>query len=92
MCCRSERQLFSVHTPADSARLAADKSPDTFLEFVLNVAAPQPQVVGRVSVARGRQGVIVEERSCRRPRPIAELDDDDVAKFLVSEVSKLVLK
>jgi len=89
---RSERLLFSVHTPADSARLAADQSPDTYLEFVLNVAAPQPQVVGRVSVARGRQGVIVEERELSASKAIAELDDDDVAKFLVSEVSKLVLK
>lgn len=88
---RSEGLQFSVHTPAESARLANDKSPETFLELVLNVASPQPQVVGRVSVARGRHGVIVEERELAA-KPIAEIGDDDVAKFLVSEVSKLALK
>jgi hypothetical protein len=88
---KSEGLLFSVHTPADSARLAHDKSPETYLELVLDVAGPYPRVVGRVSVTRGRHGVIVEERELA-PKAVADLREDDVAKFLVSEVAKLALK
>ena len=88
---RSEGMLFSVHTPAESARLAADQSPDTYLEFVLDVSLPPPRVIGRVSVARGRHGVIVEERELAA-KAVGDLEEDDVARFLVSEVSKLALK
>jgi len=88
---RSEGMLFSVHTPAESARLAADQSPDTYLEFVLDVSLPHPRVIGRVSVARGRHGVIVEERELAA-KAVGDLEEDDVARFLVSEVSKLALK
>lgn len=88
---KSEGLLFSVNTPADSARLVHDKSPETYLEFVLDVAGPHPRVIGRVSVTRGRQGVIVEERELA-PKAVGDLREDDVAKFLVAEVSRLALR
>jgi hypothetical protein len=88
---KSEGLLFSVHTPAESARLANDRSPETYLEFVLDVAGPHPRIVGRVSVARGREGVIVEEREVAA-KAVGDVREDDVAKFLVSEVSRLALK
>ena len=59
---RAENQLFTVHAPAGSARLVSDSSPNTFVEFTLDVTPVVPQVVGRVSLTRGRQAVIVEER------------------------------
>lgn len=82
---------FIVHTPAASARLAAEKSPETFLEIELDAARPEPIVIGRVSVARGRHGQVIEERPIAE-KAIAALSEDDVSAFLVVEVPKLVVK
>jgi hypothetical protein len=83
---------FVVHTPAGSARLAAEKSPETFLEIALDTSGPEPAVIGRVSLARGRQGQIVEERPVAPGTPIRALTDQHVSAFLVTEVPRLVLK
>ncbi len=88
----AEKQLFTVASPAGSARIVSDNAPDTFIEFVLNIKPTPPQVIGRVSLTRGRQGVIVEERPVAVGKAVAELGDDDVAKFLVTEIPRLVLK
>jgi hypothetical protein len=88
---KAEGQLFTVEAPAGGARLVSDKSADTFIEFALDIKPAQPQVVGRVSLTRGRQGV-VEERPITAGKAVADLGDDDVAKFLVTEIPKLVLK
>lgn len=89
---RAEGHAFTANTPAGSVRLASDGSPQTFLEFELDVAGQQPQIIGRVSLARGRQGVVVEERPIAPGKAVAEMGDDDVAKFLVTEIPKLIVK
>jgi len=83
---------FIVHTPAESVRLAAEQSPQTFLEIALDVSGAEPAIVGRVSVARGRQGLVIEERPIAASRPVATVTEDDLSAFLVAEVPKLVLK
>jgi hypothetical protein len=88
---RAEGHQFSVETPADSVRLVNDHASDTYLEVALEVG-DRPRVVGRVSVTRGRRGVLLEERELAPSTPVAGVEEDDVAKFLVSEVAKLVLK
>ena len=88
----AEGQRFVADTPASSVRLTADGSPQTFLEFQLDTSGARPQVIGRVSVARGRQGLIVEERPVAADKDVAEIAEDDVAKFLIAEIPKLVLK
>jgi hypothetical protein len=89
---RAEKQGFSINTPADGARLASDASPNTFLEFALDTTGPAPQVIGRVSLAHGRQGRIVEERPIAVGKPVASLTEEDVAMFLVAAIPKLILK
>lgn len=85
--------LFVVHAPAGSARLASERSPDTFLEFELDAARPNPEVVGRISLARGgRNGQIVEERPIVSDKPVHKLTEEDVSAFLVAEIPKLVIK
>jgi hypothetical protein len=84
--------LFDVHTPANSVRLVAEKSPHTFLELELDTAADDPQVIGRVSLTRGRQGLIVEERPIANGRSVADLTEEDLSAFLVAEIPKLVVK
>ena len=86
---KAEGRLFSVHSPADSARLISDATPTTFLEFVFDPSGPRPQVVGRISVGRGKR-TNVEERPIVEGKTIADLGDDDVAAFLVAEIPRLV--
>ena len=89
---RAENHRFSVETPNGQARLSADGLPETFVELVLDVDAEHPHVLGRVSVTRGRQGVVLEEREIGGETPIAELGEDVVAAFLVEQLPKIVLK
>ncbi|MEO7189777.1 MAG: hypothetical protein ABI051_01825 [Vicinamibacterales bacterium] len=84
--------LFDVHTPAESVRLVAEKSPHTFLEFELDASRTTPQVVGRVSLTRGRQGQIVEERPLGGSRPVSALSEEDLSAFLVTEIPRLIVK
>jgi hypothetical protein len=88
---RAESQAFTAQTPAGGVRLTSDTSAQTFLEFELDLTGPRPQVVGRVSLARGR-GVVVEERPIAPGKSLSDLTDDDVAQFLVAEIPKLVLR
>ncbi len=89
---KAERHLFTVHSPAGSAKLVSDAYPQTFLEFTLDLSGSRPQVVGRVSAARGGKRVVVEERPIAAGKPIQDLGDDDVARFLVAEIPKLVAR
>ena len=89
---KASGQLYEVHTPANSVRLVAEKSPHTFLEIELDVEGPEPQVIGRVSVTRGRQGQVVEERPIASRRKVSELTEEDVSAFLVAEIPKLVVR
>jgi hypothetical protein len=89
---RAEKHGFTVNTPADGAQLVSDASPNTFLEFALDTTGPTPQVIGRVSLAHGRQGRIVEERPVAAGKPVASLTEEVVATFLVAEIPKLILK
>jgi hypothetical protein len=83
---------FSVHTPARSVRLVSDTSSQTFVEFALDTTGPQSQVIGRVSLTRGRQALVVEERPVVSGKKISALTEEDVSAFLVSEIPKLVLR
>jgi hypothetical protein len=89
---RAEGHQFTANTPADSVRLVSDGSPQTFLEFELDTNGTQPLVLGRVSLTRGRQGVVVEERPIAPGKALADLADDDVATFLITEIPKLIVK
>ncbi len=87
---KAEGQLFTVHAPVGSAKLASDSSAQTFLEFVLDGSGGRPSVIGRVSRARGRQRVVVDERPVAVDKGVGQLSDEDVAAFLVAELPKLV--
>jgi hypothetical protein len=89
---KASGELFDVHTPAGSVRLVAERSPHTFLEIELDVSRPEPEVMGRVSLTRGRQGLVVEERPIVEGRAIDKLTEDDVVAFLMTEIPKLVVK
>jgi len=85
-------QPHEVHTPAETVRLVSEQSPHTYLEIELDTARAQPAVIGRVSLARGRQGHIVEERPIGDGKAISTLTEEDLSAFLVGEIPKLVVK
>jgi hypothetical protein len=89
---RAERQLFSVETPAGSVKLVSDSSPQTFLEVVLDLSGASPEVMGRLSVSQGRGRQSLEERPVAPGRAVAEIGEDEVAAFLVTQVPKLVVR
>ena len=89
---RAEGQEFTANTPAGSVRLVSDRAAQDFVEMELDASGSQPHVVGRTSVARGRKGLIVEERPIAPGKSIDELTDEDVSKFLVSEIRRLVTR
>jgi len=87
---KAERQMFTVHAPAGSAKLISDANPETFLEFTLDTSGSRPQVMSRTSVARGAKRVAVEERPIAAGKAVQDLGEDDVAAILVETIPQLV--
>jgi hypothetical protein len=75
---RAAGHEFTANTPAGSVRLTADRSADEFVELELDTSGTPPQVIGRTSVRRGRQGHLVEERPLAPGKSIRDLMDDVV--------------
>jgi len=89
---RAEHQQFSLHTPAGKVRLVSDAAPETFAECELDTSAGVPQVLGRISRTRGRRGQVIEEQPLGDGRPVADLSEHDVSRFLLAAIPRLVLK
>jgi hypothetical protein len=87
---KAEGHLFTVHSPAGSARLAFDGHSDTFLEFALDTTGARPQVLVRTSVARGSKRVSVDEQVLSPGKAIADLSEQEVASVLVAAIPKIV--
>jgi len=88
----AENQPVAVHTPAGSARLSLEKSPQTFIEVELDSAGHRPVVVGRVSLDRGHRGVTVEEKPLGDGKPVASLTEEDLSTFLVAQIPRLLAR
>ena len=87
---KAEGHPFSFETPAGTVRLVAESSPQTFIELGLDTSAT-PAVIGRVSLARGRQGHVIAERPIA-DKPVDSLIEDDLSTFLVAEIPKLIVR
>lgn len=84
-----EGHLFKVFTPAGSVRLASERSHEEYVELSLDDASDPPAVVGRTSRGRGRR-MVSSERPVAPQVPIAQVTDEDVLAFLLTEVALLV--
>jgi hypothetical protein len=89
---RAEGHLFSVETPAETVRLVSDGSSETFLELLLDMSAATPQVVGRLSVGKGRGRQVVDERVVAPGTRVEQLGEADLASFLVTAVPTLIVR
>jgi hypothetical protein len=84
-----EGHLFKVFTPAASVRLASERSHEEFIELALDEASDPPTVVGRTSRGRARR-MISSERPVRDGIAIADLTEEDVLAFLLTEITSLI--
>lgn len=85
---KAEGTLCRLHTPSDHVQLAFDRSPEDFIEVMLDTAMP-PRVIGRSSVRR-KGGTLVEDRIIGVGREIDEISDEDVVSYLLPELRKIV--
>ena len=86
---KAEGHGFKVFTPAASIRLASERSPEEFIELVLDDTADPPAVLGRTTRGRGRR-TISSERAVGGGAPIADLTEEDVLAFLLEEIIELL--
>ena len=77
---------FRLDTPAGAARLVADRSPDDYIELMLDTSDDReaPEVIGRTVRARGRQSVTVLEEPLGSP---SELSADRLTAFLLRAIA-----
>jgi hypothetical protein len=85
----AEGHRFKVFTPAGSVRLASERSPDDYIELTLDASEDPPIVLGRTSQSRGRRAV-TKERPVRDGAAPDTITDEDVADFVLSEVTALI--
>ena len=85
----AEGHAFTLFTPAASIRLASERSPEKFIELVLDDTSDPPAVVGRTTRGRGRR-MISSERVIGGGAPVADLTEEDVLAFLLEEIVELL--
>ena len=79
---KAEGHAFTVFTPGGGLRLAADRGRDDYVEFALDTTGDHPQVIGRVSQARGSRTLESEGPVKPGAGPDA-ISDEDVLEFYV---------
>ncbi len=84
-----EGYTFLVHTPADTLRLASEKSRDDFIEFRLDTAGAHPRLVARIERAKGRE-TVSDERPVKPGTPLDQLTEQDVLDFLAEALEVFV--
>jgi hypothetical protein len=84
-----EGHAFKVETPARSVKLASARAAEAFIELELDTSQDPPQVIGRTSRGRGRR-MVTSERPVRARAPIAELTEEDVLEYLLSEIGPFI--
>lgn len=80
---KTEGYPFTVFTPSNGLRLAADRGRDDFIELALDADSEPPQVIGRISRTRGSR-TIDEERPVKPGATPDAVTEDDLLGFLLS--------
>jgi hypothetical protein len=85
----AEGHRFKVFTPAGAVRLSSERSADDYVEITLDTSETFPTVLGRTNIGRGR-GATTRERPVRRGASPADLTEEDIVDFLVTEIVPFV--
>ena len=73
---------FTVFTPGDGLRLAADRGRDDFIDLTLDSTGERPEVMARVSQQRGSR-TLDEEVPVKRGAHPDEISEDEFLDFLL---------
>jgi hypothetical protein len=87
----AERHRFKVFTPAGSVRLASERSPEDFVELVLDTTTDPPSVLCRTSLGRGRHAM-TSERPVSPGSAIESLSESAILDFVLAELLPLIAR
>ncbi len=87
----AEGHQFNVSTPSGSVRLSSASRSEDYIEVLLDTMEDPPEVVGRSSRGRGRR-MIATERPVRERTAVAELNEEDVLAFQLTEIVPFVAR
>ena len=73
---------FTVFTPGNGLRLAADRGRDDFIDLTLDSTGERPEVMARVSQQRGSR-TLDEEMPVKRGAHPDEISEDEFLDFLL---------
>ena len=73
---------FTVFTPGNGLRLAADRGRDDFIDLTLDSTGERPEVMARVSQQRGSR-TLDEEVPVKRGAHPEEISEDEFLDFLL---------
>ena len=77
-----EGYAFTVFTPGNGLRLAADRGRDDFIDLTLDSTGERPEVMARVSQQRGSR-TLDEEVPVKRGAHPDEISEDEFLDFLL---------
>ena len=83
---KSEGYSFRVLTPAGAVRLAAESSPDDYVEVTLDTTRDAPALVARTSRTWGRR-VLVDETTLREAAEIDGLTAEDLLELTLTQLA-----
>ena len=83
---KAENYAFTVFTPGGSVRLMSERSPQDYIELILDTGGDETVVAGHSSRSRGGR-VIESERPIGDP---ATLTEDEVLTFVLRELEPFV--
>jgi hypothetical protein len=81
---KAEGFAFTVFTPGGSLRLASDRSPQDYIEIVLDTTGEEPLVMGHVRRARGSR-IMESERPVSRGQ-VQDISEAEVLTFLTESL------
>lgn len=79
---KAEGYAFTVFTPGDGLRLAADRGRDDFIELALDATGDRPEVMARISQQRGSR-TLDEEVAVKRGADPAAISEEEFLDFLL---------
>lgn len=79
---KAEGYQFTVFTPGGGLRLADDRGRDDYIEFALDAASDEPQVIARISMTRGSR-TLADERPIKPGASPRAVSEEDVLAFLL---------
>ena len=85
---KAEAYIFNVFAPGGSVRLMSERAAEDYIELTLDVAGPEPRVVGHCSRIRGRR--VLESESPIADVAIQDLTDEHVLEFVLKELEPFV--